>query len=169
MNTNKPKDPAQTTDYLMFSSVGLLDAYTDFILSRQSMLLSKRTIEYYTYMLGDFIKWSMTQNIHEPADISVRSVRQFLFAQSGRHLSDYTIHGYARAVRAFMHFLVAENYVPTLIRFDMPKVKKRCLPSLDAENVVELLQKCNRREYAIIMFMVDTPRAPIQNGQHPQA
>lgn len=156
MSQIKAKANRQTTDYLVFGSAGLVDSYTDFMLSRQSMLLSKRTIEFYSYLLGDFIKWSQTQHINEPTDITARLIRQFLFEQSERGLSDYTIHGYARSVRAYVHFLANEGYIPAVVRFDMPKIKKRRLPSFDAEDVVALLEKCNVRETAVIMFMVDT-------------
>ncbi len=156
MARNKFTKDTKTTDALMLRSINLIDAFSDFMLSRHSMMLSPRTIEYYNLMLGSFIKWAQTQSINDPSEINPRYIRQFLYEQTSRDLSDYTIHGYARAIRAFVHFLAAEDYIEKAVRFEMPKIKKRRLPTLEAKTVLDLLTQCDIRGKAIIMFMIDT-------------
>lgn len=156
MNKNFSNHQIKATNYLLLRSIKLTDAYTDFMLSRRSRNLSPRTIEFYSFMLGTFITWAQSSNINSPEEISARYIRQFLFEQQSRKLSDYTIHGYARAIRAFVHFLFEEEYIPKIITFDMPKIKARRLPTLDANLVLSLLNKCDKRAKAIILFMIDT-------------
>jgi hypothetical protein len=52
------------------TSVGLADAYTDFIISRQAMQCTKATLEFYRYTAAKFLAWAETQGASEPKQIT---------------------------------------------------------------------------------------------------
>ena len=61
MNKKFSNHQIKATNYLLLRSINLIDSYTDFIFSRRAMMLSPRTNEYYTFMLGSFITWAQSQ------------------------------------------------------------------------------------------------------------
>jgi site-specific recombinase XerD len=87
-----------TTPAWTLTSYELNDSYTDFILSRQAMRVSDKTIQFYWYTAGFFVRWLETQSITNPAEVTARHVRAYLAELAGRKLSDRTINGHARAI-----------------------------------------------------------------------
>jgi len=147
----------KTTTEWALGSVDLQDAYTDFILSRQAMLCTEETISYYRYSCGPFMKWLESQGITRPDEISARHVREYLAMLAGSGRSDRTVFDRASAIRTMVRFWHAENYIPQPIRFAMPKVAKKRLLSLDADNLQRVINSCNNpRDKAIITFMADS-------------
>ena len=53
-------------------------------------------------------------------------------------------------------FWHAEDYIPEMIRYEMPRKAKKRLPVLDAAQLQKLPQACNVRDKAIILFLVDS-------------
>jgi hypothetical protein len=47
------------------ASTSLQDAYTDFILSRQAMMCTPRTLKFYEFTLGKIFEWL----VHNPAHV----------------------------------------------------------------------------------------------------
>ena len=139
-----------------FDGSNFHDAYEDFYLSRQAMQVSPRTLEFYRDKLLPFITWLNAQAITATQDLTAKHVRQFLSTLNDRGLSDYTINAYARAIKTYTRFMLEEGYTPSQIKIDMPRIKKRRLPMLDADAVDRLLGFCSIRDRAIIMFLVDT-------------
>jgi site-specific recombinase XerD len=132
------------------ASVALLDAYTDFTLSRQAMNCSPFTMRFYCFTAGAFVTWIENQGV------TARYVRQYLAMLANRGLQDTTIHDYARAIRTLLRFWYAEKYMPELVRFDMPKLAKKRLPVLTAEQLKTVVAICNHRDKVTVLFMVDS-------------
>jgi site-specific recombinase XerD len=138
------------------TSYKLQDAYTDFVLSRQAMRTSKATGEFYRYTAQIFCRWLEGQNITEPAEVTARHVRAYLAELVGRILSEWTCNGHVRAIKTLLRFWHAEGYMPSPVKFEMPKVSKKRLPVLSADEVTQVLEACSKREKAILLVMVDT-------------
>ncbi len=139
------------------ASYKLQDAYTDFILSRQAMLCTTRTVEYYEFTLGKVFQWFERNSITEPAQITSRYIRIFLGEMVDRKYSDSYIHIYARVIRTFMRFLYKEKYIDESIEFQMPTISKKRLLVYDSEEVKRILNACeNKRDYGLILLMVDS-------------
>jgi integrase/recombinase XerD len=147
---------AKTVQTWSLASLPLTDAYTDFILSRQAMNCTPVTMSFYKFTAGKFLEWIEGQNVTGPDQVTARHVRQFLAELAGRSLKDTTRHDYARAIRTLLRFWHAEGYTPQLITFEMPKLEKKRLLVLTAEQLRQILRACNVRDKAVILFMVDS-------------
>ena len=134
------------------------DAYLDFVLSRKAKLCSEKTLEHYDYTLKrGFLAYLAEQGIKNTEDISARHVRFYLSELAKRGLGDYTVLGFARDIKAMLRFFYAEKYLPELIVYEMPKVAKKKLPYLKAEDLPKVLSVCeSKRDKCIILFMVDS-------------
>jgi site-specific recombinase XerD len=142
---------------LDLSSVALLDAWTDFILSRQALLRSENTIKFYQFTAGRFVRWLIDQGAGSLADLSARHVRAYLAELAGRGKSDGTLADHARGIRVMVRFWHAEGYTPAPVSFQIPKVAKKRLPTLDADQLARVIGACdNPRDRALIMLMADS-------------
>lgn len=138
-------------------SPALQEAYSDFILSRRAMNCKKATFDFYYFTVGKFLQWVETKyGVASPEQITVRQVREYVAEVAGKGRKDTTVWNTARAIRTMFIFWHNEGYMPTRIRFDMPRKRKRRQPTLNAEQLEQVLKKCNIREKALIMFMVDS-------------
>lgn len=145
---------AITGQHFSIAAAPLRDAWTDFILSRQSMGCTPTTIKNYQYTLGRFIAWLEAQGVTTPAEVSARLVRAYLAAYADK--SDWTKNRLAREIKTLLHFWHKEGYLPQPVTFDMPKVRQKRLPFLTAEQVQKVLAVCTTRERAIILTLVDS-------------
>jgi len=133
------------------------DCYLDFMLSRQAMLCTPRTLKFYKDTLNKFLEWLEDDGIDEPVRITPRHVRKFLSTYADRGCKDSYIHTYARSIRTFLRFLYQEEYIPELVRFEMPRLGEMRLPVLSVDEIKQVLVACsNPRDKAIILLMVDT-------------
>ena len=89
----------KTSQSFALASVALLDAYTDFKLSRQAMNCTPVTTSFYRFTAGKFLEWIEQQGLTSPEQITARHVRQLLAELTSRGLQDTTRHDYARAIR----------------------------------------------------------------------
>lgn len=138
------------------ASIALHDAYTDFVLSRQAMNCSPFTLRFYRFTAGAFVTWISNQGLTGPEQVTARYVRQYLAMLADRGLQDTTLHDYARAIRTLLRFWHAENYLPAPVGFEMPKLAKKRLPVLTAEQLRQIVAACNVRDKAIVLFMADS-------------
>ena len=139
------------------ASYALRNAYTDFILSRQAMLCSPKTINWYSFTLGKVIEWMVENGITMPKEIEARHIRAYLSSMAGKGLADSYIHNHARAIRTLLAFFHNEEYITTPITFQMPSIAEKRLPCLSSEDVQKLLADCQTpRDKAVILLMVDT-------------
>jgi integrase len=139
------------------ASYELNDAYTDFILSRQAMLCSPRTISWYTFTLGRVLDWMVENGISVPEEIQARHVRAYLAEMAVSGASDSYVNNHARAIRTLLRFFHAEKYIPEPVTFRMPTIAEKRMPVLSKEEVKKLLAACRKkRDKAVILFLVDT-------------
>lgn len=139
------------------ASAALHDAYTDFILSRQAMRCSKATMEFYKYTAGRFVRSLEEKGITSPQEVQARHVREYLADLTSQGKTDSTIHDHARAIKTLLRFWHAENYMPAPVTFTMPKVEKKRLPCLSADELTKVIAACqNPRDKAVIYFMADS-------------
>jgi site-specific recombinase XerD len=134
----------------------LNDAYTDFVLSRQAMRVSKNTLVFYKYTAGKFVDFLNEQSVSTPTEITVNHVRHFLTGLIDAGKTSWTVNDNARGIRTLLRFWFSEATIPHPITFTMPKLERKKLPVLSAEEVGQILKTCNLREKAIILLMVDT-------------
>ncbi|MDF1519293.1 MAG: tyrosine-type recombinase/integrase [Brevefilum sp.] len=139
------------------ASYELQDAYTDFILSRQAMLCSPKTIRFYHFTAGRFVNYLEENGVTEPEGVSARYIRAYLASLVAQELSDSYIHGHARAIKTLVQFWHKENYISEIPEFRMPTIAKKRLLVLSASEVKKALDACTtKRDKAIIMLLVDT-------------
>jgi integrase/recombinase XerD len=137
-------------------SARLLDAYTDFVLSRQAMQCSAATLQFYRFTAGKFVSWIEGQGITTPEQVTARHVRQYIAELQERGKQDSTLWDHARAIRTLLLFWHREKYIREMIRFETPKVAKKRLPVLSADELRRLLKFCNVRDKAIVMLIADS-------------
>ncbi len=138
------------------ASYVLRDAWTDFILSRQATRATPATLDFYRFTAGMFLSWVEGQGITEPSQVDARLVRQYIAELASKGKADKTLHAHARAIRTMLRFWYAEGYIQELPKFAMPKLDKKKLPVLDAEQLQAVLKHCNKREKALVLFLADT-------------
>jgi len=133
------------------------DVLLDFLLSRQAMMCTDRTIDWYKYILGRVIEWLLEHDVSEPNQIKSRHIRAFLGEMAKRGCADSYMHTYARAMKTFSKFMLVEGYISEPIRFQMPKLSDKRLPVYNENQVKQILLAClYERDVAFIHFMVDT-------------
>lgn len=133
------------------------DCFLDFMLSRQAMLCTPRTLKFYRDTLGKFVDYLHNQGVKKPTEITSKHVRAFLASYAARGCKDSYIHTYARSSRTFLRFLHEEGYISKQISFQMPKIGKKRLPVLSIEEVQQVVKACTTiRDRAIILLLIDT-------------
>ena len=141
---------------------------------------SPKTITWYRWILGTFRDW-LQDNGHPTAveAIMISHARAFLQAEQQREehwpdhplqpakpvkLSDRTIHGYARALRAFFRWLETEEYLAKnpVAKLKPPKLERRYKAVLSVAEIERLLAALNpktflgSRMYAMIALLYDS-------------
>lgn len=137
------------------ASAALRDAYTDLILSRQAMNCTPVTMSFYRFTAGKFLEWIEGQGVTDPQEVSARHVRAYLAELANAGKADTTMHDYARAIKTLLRFWHNEGYSGP-VKFDMPKLSKKRLPILTADQLREIVKACNVRDKAIVLFMADS-------------
>jgi len=148
--------PTNTIKKEPLASFAIADAYTDFILSRQAKLCTPATMVFYKYTAGKFVSWIETHGLTSPDEVQARHVREYLAHLASNGKADTTLHDHARAIRTLLKFWHEEGYTQSRVKFDMPKVAKKRLPVLNAEQLKQVIKVCDVRERAIVLFMVDS-------------
>lgn len=133
------------------------DVFTDFLLSREAMLCSPVTLEFYQYNTGVFVKCLVAQSVSEPSEIKSSHVRSYLKALKDRNLTDNTLHSYARAIMTFLRFCHSEGCISKPVTVEMPRVAKKTQPILNPDELERILSYCrNLKHKTLIMVMLDT-------------
>ncbi len=128
----------------------LFVAFEDFILSREAMLCSPETIDFYRRMLKPFLELA---NGTEPTNQLVRS---FLATVAQRGVSSATVHAHARAVRAFVRFAYEEGWIEEQVTVRMPRIEQKRMEVLSREDVKRVLSVCGTRDRALVMTLIDS-------------
>ena len=133
------------------------DAYAAFIASREAANVSPRTIGFYGDKLSPFCAWCEENDVPHVDDIKTTHIRNFILSLKARDLSPWTLHGTARAIKAFLRFCHSEGMIADVPKITMPKLPDELLPPFTAAEVGRLLDGCeNDRDKAIILFLLDT-------------
>jgi len=137
------------------ASVALQDAFTDFMLSRQAMLCTSETLRFYRNTAGKFLKWLEDRGVTSPDEVSGRYVRAYLADHS--YYADTTLHGHARAIKTLVRFWHDEGYLAQSVKFAMPRLSKKRLPYLTANQLKLVLKATIKlRDKALIMLLADS-------------
>lgn len=112
------------------------------------------TLQFYRHTAGVFLRWCESQGLTQPDQVTARIVRQYLAGLQDK--ADRTRHAHARAIRTLVRFWHAEKYIPEIVKFEMPKIEKRRLPRLTAEQLQAVIKVCNVRDRAIVLFLADS-------------
>ncbi len=125
-------------------------AFEDFILSREEMLCSPQTIDFYRRMLTPFLEFTNGQQL------SNRHVREFLATVAERGVASTTVHAHARAVRAFVRFAYEEDWIEEPVTVRMPRVEQKRMEVLTREEVRRVLSMCGTRDRALVLTLIDS-------------
>lgn len=150
-------------------------AISDFILDCEARGFSKSTVRWYTQRLGRLGKYLEKVDLTDVTHITTADLRGFmasLYNQERRWvdhpsrppadsgLSPYTIHAYARILRAFFGWLMVEGIIQSnpakLVKFPkLPKEPPKAVASEDRDKILEAAES-DPRNYAIVCFLTDT-------------
>ena len=128
----------------------LFVAFEDFILSREAMLCSPETIDFYRRMLKPFLTLA---NGSPPTN---RMIREFLASVAQRGVSSATVHAHGRAVRAFLRFAYEERWIEEPVTVRMPRLEQKRMEVLSREDVKQVLRVCGTRDRALVMTLIDS-------------
>ncbi len=145
-------------------AVPLAAAYDAFILSREAMRCTPKTLEHYRYTAGVFVAWLQERGVNDAADIKPAHVRAYLVDLQKRGLKDTTQHAHARGIRAWLNWLVQEGDLERspMQRVAMPRLQARMPAPFTPDEVQTLLDACDRhtslgaRNYALCLTLLDT-------------
>jgi integrase/recombinase XerD len=133
------------------------NAIQDFILSRQAMNCTQRTIEWYIYTLGRIQDMLFENGVYHPEHITSKVIRTIFGDLIRNGYADSYVNNYARVLRTFTKFLYKEKYILEEIIFDMPKLVKKRQHVYSKQEVGKILDACKtKRDRAFIMLMVDS-------------
>ncbi|MFC1972124.1 tyrosine-type recombinase/integrase [Chloroflexota bacterium] len=127
------------------ASTGADFLFEEFVRSRRQRI-SPQSIRFYRICLRPFLgKYSLTS----------QGINAFLSSRkctNGRH-------AYYRAIRAFCNWAVKEGHLTEnpLVKVDVPKIKKRILPSLMPEQVEYVIEQAETlRDKAMVSLFADS-------------
>lgn len=156
-----------STDRLTLHAItlGKLDpAWREFLLVKEAQRCTPKTLGYYRYGLSGFIDSLKAQGVQTVRDITPHLIRAYLLSLARRGLKDTTQHAQARAIRAWLNWLVAEGELAEspMRRVAMPRLEQRIPDALTVDDVRRLLAACDRqtprgaRDYALVLVALDT-------------
>ncbi len=152
----------------------------DYIVWHEVSGHSAATVSWYRWILGTFQRWLEAEGRSTNLQaLTIADVRAFLQAEGQRDtlcpdhptgvqragkLSDRTLNAYARAIRAFFNWCVAEEYLSKtpVARLKPQKLEKRMKQVLSVREVETLLAALNQntflgsRMYAMVALFYDT-------------
>ncbi|MFN8469329.1 MAG: tyrosine-type recombinase/integrase [Caldilineaceae bacterium] len=141
------RDKPQTT---------IADARAAFLDSRQAQGLTPSSLRYYTQTVTKFAEYCEQSDVATLDQVTAATVRAYLVGLQRRGLAAHSVHGAARAVRAFLRFCAADGLIADAPQFAMPKLPKKVLPAFEPGDVARLLEAANERDRLIVLVLLDT-------------
>ena len=143
------------------------EAYTIFRLDRQSLRARPSTLQFYHSFLHPFFAWLQTRGVYHIGEMTIRHIRAYLVdkqilnrgTEKEREASPHYVHDIARAIRAFVRFCMAEEWLEEdpLKNVKMPKKPQKILAAYTNDEIKKLLAAAETdREKGVILFMLDT-------------
>ena len=152
---NRPTTYTKTDDPQL-TPIGL--AIDAFLIDRKASNLSPRTISCYQERLAKFAKWLSTQDVAYVEQITPTHIRTHFVDMQERGLSEWTVRGQATVIKTFSRWLVQDEWLTKspMRGVRMPKSPKGVLPALSRETIDKLLDTADKRDYALVLFLLDT-------------
>lgn len=145
----------------MDKRIALDDVLAMFRLDGESRGFTAKTLDFYNGRLGLFYKWLTEHDVTMLDELTPALIRQYLAELQNRQppLSSAYIHSLARAIKTLCRFCAREELTDRSCfdRVKMPRLEKKVLPALRADEVQALLAACEcERDKAIILFLLDS-------------
>lgn len=137
----------------------LADAFQLFILDCHAQGFTAATVDFYETRFRLISEWCDARGISSLPQFNHTQIREYLAELQGRGLSGHYVHGYARAIRAFLNFCVRDGLLSEspFDKVKMPRRPQKVLPALTQDDVKRILQACTyERDRAIILMMLDS-------------
>ncbi|HLZ20956.1 MAG TPA: tyrosine-type recombinase/integrase [Ktedonobacterales bacterium] len=148
----------------------LLDAaFTEFGYAKDHTPASRA---WYRSRLGAFTTWAKGQGTTAVEDITAPLVRRYIeeprtaTSKTGKPLDSHTLHGHARAIRAFLNWAVRDELLDEKVtkRLTMPKREQKVLAIFTPAQLDLLMGACDQgetpeyvaRDRAILAVLLDT-------------
>lgn len=147
-------------------STMISDIYEEFMLEQRYRNNTEKTIDWYSTNLESFFSWLNSDDV---ANLSLECFKQYgvylhdtVTKHNGDKLSDSSIQGNLRAVKAFYNFAIEQQYIEDFSRkLKLPKVHFREQQILDDEEI-DILFRCvggdtekDVRNKCFIAYMLD--------------
>lgn len=143
------------------------EAYSIFRLDRQSLRVRPSTLKFYEWVLGPFFEWLVTQEVANVDEITSRHIRAYLVEKQivnrgtpkEREASAHYLHDIARAIRAFIRFCIAEEWLDgnPMKNVKMPRKPQKIPEAYTSAEIKKFLEAASDdRERGVILFMLDT-------------
>jgi len=137
---------------------------------------SPHTQRWFLSRLSTFAAWCDAQQLTleslKPVEVNrfINSLRGNVNPRTGKPISSYTLHGYARAIRAFLNWCSNEVGLEELVaprigkRIAMPRIEQKVIEILTPEQIRLMFAACDRefrtnlavRDRAILSVLLDT-------------
>ena len=133
------------------------------MLDRQVRQCTESTIRNYRHEVTAFVEWLEEHGVVEPLHFNAQHIRLYLHEIDSRNVSRWTLHTYARSIRAFCNFLVSEEIIERspMAKVGMPRLPKELLPAFTVDEAYLLLDAAEQgtqplRDTAVILTLLDT-------------
>lgn len=148
-------------------SMPIADAWAVFRLHCKAQRYRPKTIAFYDEKLPPFFRWLSAQQVAALEAITTHHIRSYLVERQTifrdtpqeREASGHTMHGIARAIRAYLNFCVLEQWleVSPMQNVKMPRRPKRILEAYTVQEIKLLMKAADDdRERALISVLLDT-------------
>ncbi|MFC2063383.1 tyrosine-type recombinase/integrase [Chloroflexota bacterium] len=140
---------------------------------------SHKTITWYTANLKRFARFLNNNHLPESVDkIGKEEARAFISylqtevtrwegspdIHNDKRLSAYSVQGYARTIKAFWSWLLAEGYITSnpIASLKLPKTPKKVVSTFSQEQIQKMLNSIDKknsrgfRNYTIVLLLLDT-------------
>ena len=137
----------------------MLEHLTAFELECKGKNLRPKTIEFYTWQLGQFRAWLVSQDITRIEDVQKATIQRYLVYQKERGLKDRSVHASFRAIRAFFNFLESDEWITQnpVKRLKGPRIDHVPIKGYSEVEIAKLLAGCRHlRDRCIIHVLLDT-------------
>jgi len=116
-----------------------------------------RTIDTYDQTLGEFLEWCLEEGV-SPRTISNVDLRAFLAYLKQRNLAPYTVHKYARSLKAFFNFAQKEGMLLQELEMPIPRRPKKPPKYLKTQQEIDaVMGAClTDRDRAIVRLLLDS-------------
>jgi integrase/recombinase XerD len=137
----------------------VLEHLTAFELECKSKNLRPKTIEFYSWQLGQFQRWLTNEGIERVEDVKKTTIQRYLIYQKERGLKDHSVHASFRAIRTFFNFLESDEWITEnpVRRVKAPRVDHVPIKGYSETEIRKLLGACKYlRDRCILHVLFDT-------------